>query len=256
MRYRIGKYLQFLTQATNHHGVHSPFVYNFITQCLYDSKKYAAYQDLKKYRTQLLKKKHSIQVVDFGAGSKIFKSNTRKIAAITKNAGASTKRMRLLYRISKYFNPSKSLELGTSLGLATVALAKPVIGTITSLEGCPETAAVAHKQLEYFLDSPVAIVTGNFNKTLDSLNGQKYDLIYFDGNHSKAATLTYFKKLLPTVHNDSVWIFDDIYWSSEMTEAWEAIKKHPQVQVTIDCFWLGFVFFRKEQRKEHFKIRL
>lgn len=29
-------YLQFLLKSTNQHGVHSPFVYNFVTKCLYN----------------------------------------------------------------------------------------------------------------------------------------------------------------------------------------------------------------------------
>ena len=62
--------------------------------------------------------------------------------------------------------------------------------------------------------------------------------------------------LLPTAHNDSLFIFDDIYWSKGMTEAWEIIKEHPQVTVTVDLFNWGLVFFRKEQAKEHFKIRV
>ena len=41
-----------------------------------------------------------------------------------------------------------------------------------------------------------------------------------------------------------------------MEEAWEQIKEHPKVRVTIDTFQWGFVFFREEQAKEHFTIRL
>ena len=36
----------------------------------------------------------------------------------------------------------------------------------------------------------------------------------------------------------------------------ELIKKHPKVTVTVDLFYFGIVFFRKEQAKEHFKIRV
>ena len=32
----IISYLKFLIRSTNQHGVHSPFVYNFITRCLYN----------------------------------------------------------------------------------------------------------------------------------------------------------------------------------------------------------------------------
>jgi len=41
-----------------------------------------------------------------------------------------------------------------------------------------------------------------------------------------------------------------------MTEAWEIIKKNPKVTVTIDTFQWGMVFFRREQEKEHFVIRV
>lgn len=33
------KYIYFLAKSTNQHGVHSPFVYDFITKCLYSRKK-------------------------------------------------------------------------------------------------------------------------------------------------------------------------------------------------------------------------
>ena len=72
----------------------------------------------------------------------------------------------------------------------------------------------------------------------------------------KKATLNYFKKLLPTAHNDSVFIFDDIHWSEGMQDAWEEIKKHPKVRVTIDTFQWGLVFFRQEQVKQDFIIRV
>ena len=88
------------------------------------------------------------------------------------------------------------------------------------------------------------------------LSTVNYQLIYFDGNHSKKATLDYFEILLPTITNETIWIFDDIHWSAEMEESWEIIKIHPKVSVTIDTFQWGLVFFRKEQEKEHFVIRI
>jgi hypothetical protein len=50
-------------------------------------------------------------------------------------------------------------------------------------------------------------------------------------------------------------IFDDIYWSKGMKQAWDLIKQHPQVTVTIDLFWIGLVFFRDGQKKEDFRIK-
>jgi predicted O-methyltransferase YrrM len=81
------------------------------------------------------------------------------------------------------------------------------------------------------------------------------DFVFVDGNHRKEATVNYFNWCLPKVHENTVLIFDDIYWSKGMNEAWDIIKSHPQVTVTIDLFWIGLVYFRKGQEKEDFKIK-
>ena len=257
MLFQIKSYLNFLWNSKNEHGVHSPFVFNLVTKCFYDKKNYAEYSILNNYRNSLLANKTSIEVTDFGSGSRVFKTNTRAINQIAKTAGISKKRAELLFRITHYFQPENILEIGTSLGLATSALS---LGNpkakITTLEGCPNTLAVAKKQFKKFnLDNLETVVT-EFSAYLKTVTENcDWKLIYFDGNHSKQATLEYFELLLPTITNETVWIFDDIHWSSAMEEAWIEIKKHPQVTVIIDTFHWGIVFFRVEQKKEHLVIR-
>lgn len=257
----IISYFKFLAQSTNQHGVHSPFVYNLVTKCFYDTIHYPEYKLLKQYRKLLLEDNSVISVTDFGAGSRVFKSNQRKISAIALNAGISKKRAELLFRIVRYFQPSNILEIGTSLGLATSALsAGNLDAKITTLEGCSKTQMAAKKafQKSNFSHQNIDFVTTEFSSYLSNLKTEtlNYELIYFDGNHSQKATLEYFELLLPTISNDSVWIFDDIHWSKDMEQAWETIKNHPQVTVTIDTFQWGLVFFRKEQAKEHFVVRV
>ncbi|BDU27594.1 class I SAM-dependent methyltransferase [Flavobacterium sp. GSB-24] len=258
MLFQIKSYLKFLWNSKNEHAVHSPFVFSLLTKCFYDKKQKPEYSILKKYRKSLFNNKSFIEVTDFGAGSKVFKSNKRQISKIAKTAGISPKRAELLFRISNYFQPKNILEIGTSLGLATSALAlgNPKSKVIT-IEGCPNTANIAKNQLNEFDCTNVENIISEFESFLISENLQSttYNLIYFDGNHSKKATLNYFELLLPTIDNDSVWIFDDIHWSPEMEETWEIIKNHPKVKVTIDTFQWGLVFFRREQEKEHFIIR-
>lgn len=267
MLFQIKSYFKFLWYSKNEHAVHSPFVYNLITKCFYDtaekpdpsgSEQANQYAILKEYRKSLLENKNTIEVTDFGAGSKVFKSNTRQISKIAKTAGISPKRAELLFRIVHYFQPETILELGTSLGLATSALA---LGNpeakITTLEGCPETANQCRLQLQKFNFNNVSLVLTEFRRYFNDcqLKTENCQLIYFDGNHSKTATLNYFELLLPTICNESVWIFDDIHWSKDMEEAWEIIQSHPKVTVTIDTFQWGIIFFRQEQAREHFVIR-
>ena len=257
MWYQIFEYIKFIFNSTNQHGVHSPFVFDLVTKCFYNKKKHNDYKLLKQYRKQLYKNDLIILVKDFGAGSRVFKSNARKISQVAKNAGITQKRAQLLYRLSKYFKPNSVLELGTSLGMATSALS---LGnpdaTITTIEGCPETASIAKQQFNDFNFNNINLIVNNFNDELETLQKQKFDLIYIDGNHQKEATLNYFNSLLETVNNNSLIILDDIHWSKGMTEAWETIKLNKKVTVTIDTFFWGFVFFRKEQVKQHFKVRL
>ncbi len=262
MLFQIKSYLQFLWHSKNEHAVHSPFVFNLLTKCFYDKKSKPEYAILKKYRNSLLANNNTIEVTDFGAGSKVFKSNTRVISKIAKTAGISPKRAELLFRITHYFQPDTILEIGTSLGLATSALSLGsrsvgIKAKIITLEGCPETAKQAQLQFQKFNFNTIRSEITEFSTYLQNctLNTEHFSLIYFDGNHSKKATLDYFDLLLPTITNETVWIFDDIHWSPEMEEAWEIIKKHPKVTVTIDTFQWGLVFFRREQPKEHFVIR-
>ena len=257
MWYLISSYFKFLFKSKNQHGIHSPFVYDLITKCFYDKNTYEVYSVLKNYRNQLIQNKESIVIKDYGAGSRVFNSNNRKISAIAKNAGITKKRQQLLYRLIAYFNPENILELGTSLGIATTALslANPLT-KVKTIEGCPNTSSVAQQYFEKFNLKNIKVYHSTFENYFNKDSSEKYDFVYIDGNHHKDHTLNYFNFLLNHISNDSILIFDDIYWSPEMTEAWNEIIQHPIVTVSIDTYYWGFVFFRKEQEKEHFTIRV
>ena len=289
--FQIIAYIKFLVNSSNQHGVHSPFVYNLISQCFYDELtnqkppnlikrlfrlrkenrplttpnnyrpeelKSEVYPLIKAYKKELLDNKDSINVTDFGAGSRVFKSNKREIAKIAKTAGITQKRAELLTRLIAYFNCNSVLELGTSLGIATAAMALKNPDTkITTIEGCPETANIAKLLFQKFELKNITSIVSDFSVFLRENNTLQYDLVYLDGNHQKEATLTYFNQLLVNTTAATVFIFDDIHWSKEMEEAWEIIKMNPKVTLTIDTFFWGFVFFRTENKhQEHFKIRL
>ena len=160
--------------------MHSPFVFDLVTKCFHDKTIYPEYEILKNYRNSLLENKNTIEVTDFGAGSRVFKSNTREVYKITKTAGITSKNAELLFRIVRYFKPQNVLEIGTSLGLATSALS---IGSsnaqITTLEGCPNTMNQAQAQFQKFKFKNVDFIyphsgikaLNNFN--LDIQAGQK-----------------------------------------------------------------------------------
>lgn len=152
-------YLKFLLKSTNHHGVHSPFVYDLVTKCFYDK-------------------------------------------TIPPTHASFSKLQRLFLRIRNYF-PVKSL---TDISRET---------------------------------------------PLDQSFSEPFDMVFF--SH---LTMQRFNQMLPTATNDSVWIFLGIHLNTENKRFWKDVKQHEQVTLTIDTFDLGLVFFRKEQQKEHFTIRV
>ncbi len=278
-------YLKFLWRSKNEHGVHSPFVYDLLKNCLYKKENKPAFKTIEAYRKAVLKDNREIEIKDFGAGSRVFKSNKRKVGDIAKNAGISLKRALLLNKLTSYLRVESALELGTSVGISSAAIATGNNLKLLTIEGCTETARIAEEYFKRFDLKNIRLVTGRFeevapkkapqppkgelksqtpnrqptteNQQPTTVNLQlTTDFVFFDGNHQKEATLKYFHQLLPLAHNKSVFIFDDIHWSSGMEEAWKEIREHPKTKVTIDSFYWGIVFFREEQEKEHFTIRL
>lgn len=255
------KFLNYYWTASNGkgHGIHSPFIFHFITRVLNDKTTYDAYDRVESLRRQLLTDKTTLTVEDFGAGSAANKSNRRTIASIAKHAAKPAKYGQLLFRMAKEYQPGTILELGTSLGISTsyLSLAKPGARLIT-LEGAPELANAAVQNFKTLQLNNISLVPGNFDETLPGVieRVSAIDLAFIDGNHRREPTERYFLQILSKTTNDSIIIFDDIHWSKEMEAAWETVKAHPAVRSSIDLFFIGIVFFREEFReKQHFKIR-
>lgn len=255
------KYLRYYCTAFNGkgHGMHSPFVFQFIIKILNDRKKYDSYETVENLRRQLLKDSRMFVVEDFGAGSAFLRKHQRSIKSIARNAAKSKKYGQLLYRIIKYYQPQTILELGTSLGITTsyLSLAKPDAKLIT-MEGAREIASVARQSFDKLSIKNVELIEGNFDLMLPGLLERTpvIDLAFIDGNHRQEPTERYFNQLLPKMHNESILVFDDIHWSREMEQVWKTIRDHPSVHCTIDLFFIGIVFFRDEFKgKQHFSIR-
>lgn len=249
-------YIKHYFRSIKLHGVHSPFVFELVTRCFYDKTPYLEYKMMDAYRKALRNDKRNIQVTDYGSGSRVFNSTTRSVSAIAGHAGIPKKKQYLLFRLARYLDFRKTLELGTSLGLGSAALGLHKSNRVVTVEGCAATAAVAQEYFDSFGFNNITLVQDTFAHFLKQPLPFQPDCVYFDGHHDQKHTLEYFYTLLPSAHNDTVFIFDDIYWSKGMTAAWKEIAAHPEVTVSIDTFWQGLVFFRKEQPKEHFSIRL
>jgi predicted O-methyltransferase YrrM len=249
----VRAYLRYRRNSVTKHGVHSPFVFDLVTKTLPNDDTDFSALPAEQWRAECLANAKTIDVRDLGTGQ----SGPRKISAIARRAAKSPKEGRLLYRITKRFQPQHILELGTSLGISAMYMRAGAPGAkLVTIEGCPETARTAREGMhKYGVAADVRV--GDFASTLAGVleDMRSVDLVYIDGNHRRQPTLEYFQLIRKYAHNETVFIFDDIHWSIEMEEAWKTICADADVHVSIDVFHFGLVFFRSQQVKEHFVLR-
>ncbi len=252
------RYIRYLFQSVNEHGVHSPFVYELCMNVIYVKADYYLYKHIEKRREELLDSDEKISFTDFGAGKTEANVSTKKIKDLARYSAKSAKYGQLLFRLVNHFQPKQVIELGTSLGLTTLYLASGNSQTqVLTIEGSETVVKIAKQNFEHLQLKNIIQVVGNFDEVLspELKRFQKVDVVFFDGNHRKEPTLAYFNLCLQKATENSVFIFDDIYWSDEMIQAWNEIKANNQVTVTVDLFFLGLVFFKRGQAKQHFVIR-
>lgn len=163
--YYLFQYLKHLLTATNQHGVHSPFVYEYLTNCLYKKTSYKASRS----ENVLLK-----SIPYFSA---------KRLRILSKNT-------RIENRIQKEFG-------------------------------------------------------------LKNVDESPFDLIYLDNPDSEI-----FSELEGRVHNDTMLLLGNIHRNKTSSNIWEELKQNAIITVSMDMFYCGALFFRKEQAKQHFKIQI
>jgi predicted O-methyltransferase YrrM len=231
-------------------------VYSLYENVIGTEQQYYFFLNAEILRNELLQTETKIEKIELGTGNK--KNKKIKISDIAKTALKSSKEAQLMFKLVNYFQPKNILEIGTSLGVTTsyIAAANSNANVVT-IEGCPNTLAVAKSNFEKLRIKNITTHCGNFDEILPTVLSkfQTLDFVFFDGNHRYQPTINYFNLCLEKVNENSVFVFDDIHWSAEMTKAWDEIKNHKQVTVTIDLFSVGLVFFRTQQAKQHFILK-
>lgn len=257
MFFRIIEYLKYLFNAKTAFGIHAPFAFDFYTKVIRSKNPLPeVFNEIENRRKLVLESNETIQVTDLGTGKRKNRDK-RQVSYIARRYANKAKDAYLLYRIVEFLKPNNILELGTSLGFTTMymAIAAPK-AQIYTIEGCPETANIARQNFK-LLDISLNSLIGNIDLILPELlkNGKIPEFIFFDANHTKEATLRYFNMCLPYVNERTVFVFDDIYWSAGMKQAWLIIISHPEISLSIDIFRFGIVFFKKNSLKQHFVLK-
>ncbi|MFA0960786.1 O-methyltransferase [Roseivirga sp. BDSF3-8] len=226
------------------HSLHSPLFFQFYNKVIRPKKVRPLPETVDSLIVQAKKDGRIINRNDLGAGSKAH-GNEVTVATLAKNSTSTRPVRQLLLNLTCWLNSDTILELGTSLGFSalTMASARPEANLFT-VEGCPQTAAIAQENFSKAAVSTIDLHVGNIDDILPDILDQagQIDLAYLDANHQYAPTLSYFDMIRPYLHSGSVVVIGDISWSKEMQRAWQEIKSRPEATATADLLDVGVVF--------------
>ncbi len=258
---QITEYIKhFIKAKRGGHGIHSPFVYDLSENVFYNKNSFYEFEHLQSIRNELEQNQSVIEINDLGAGSLILKDKKRSIQSIAKYGISSKKKAEFLFRLVNYLNCKNIIELGTSLGLTSLYLARAGKGVnLYTIEGDKNMHTLACELFKKNNVKNIKAICADFDTALPKLLNEIGDLsmLYIDGNHRKKTTIQYAHWAMEKSDNQTVIVLDDIYWNKEMKEAWNEIYLNKKVKLSIDCYHFGLLFFRDENKeKEHFRIWL
>lgn len=241
------------------HGVHSPFVYHIVRHVITGRHRDSTLRNAANaYRDKLLNDKTEVTVGSMGAI--VREPRRRAIREIARQTSISEKYGRLLARLAAEMKPRGILELGTSLGVsaAYMALACPE-SRLVSIEGLKPIADAAVRHLRSAGLVNVDVLCADIDRALpaaiEALPGSQVEMAFIDANHCYDATIRYFHALADNHAERCLLVFDDIFWSDDMTRAWREITEDPRVMTTIELPRMGLAFFRPGCPKEHYAVR-
>ena len=247
-----------MSRHSKGHGIHSPFVFSLIGNIFRNKIDPDIVSIVETTRKLLLSDRRSIKIVDLGSGGKRNKTILRQVSDIARKSPVPPKYGALLSNMAADFGGSHIIELGTSFGISTMYLAATCPDTtVSTIEGSPQIAGIARENFQAAGINNIKVYTGSFDEVLPSLveEGRTPGLVFIDGNHKKEPVLKYFGIIVEKIDDRSVVIIDDINYSPSMASAWEEIRNHEKVSVSIDINRMGIVFFRKGITHNHYQIR-
>jgi predicted O-methyltransferase YrrM len=245
----------FLLKSKGRHGIHSPFVFDFVDNCLTTKVDKNFLTSRKKWLQKVKNNREQFKINDLGAGSRQMGA-IRSVSDLARNASSKGLYGEILWKIAHHYKPTLLLELGTSIGTGSIHLksGNPA-GHLITVEGCDAILSRASQQFDDWNLSGITTICSPFDDFVKLPALGTYDLIFLDGNHSGKATMNYIDSLFEHTHSNTAFILDDIRWSEDMWDCWNYLVTDPRFHVTIDLGRMGILWRREEQTKEQFTIR-
>ncbi len=234
----------------------APFIYKLYTETIVGKTRKDKFKPYRQLRIALSKSDELIENINLGANSKVQNGEIQKLGKLVEYGTSADKKSQLLFRLAAYNNARTIVELGTSIGLNSCYLSDVSEAQVFTFEGSGVLAMKAQEVFSTFNKGNIHLIEGNIDTTLPQFltSTQSVDFAFIDANHKYAPTINYYHHLKSAAHGHSIFVFDDIYWSKEMTKAWCQIIAEPEVTISIDLFDLGIIFFLEDMPKQHYQL--
>lgn len=249
---RIGKwfdYLSYLLYSTNRHGVHSPFVYEFVDKVLYNSAS---------SKNEFLEYQRTLMVQSKSTGfDGVSLSEYVNIYTLPSKYCELLQRIVLFYDIKlvSEIGPSTGIEFNYLRYLIATDLA-PGLKLISTDKLEPYSSLFNKSQIEFNKVFPQkteheevlnneCLTSGDLTKKLLLFHRLDRDSDFWNSLESE----------LLDSNNQDFFVFTHPYYNGNSRLNWQRIINHPDFHVTIDCYYLGIAMKRTHQIKEHFQLR-
>jgi predicted O-methyltransferase YrrM len=255
----VWHFLLYQVKAKHHkgRGIHSPFVFELVSRVLSDQHNFPEYKFFQEVMHSLKQTKERVEMQDLGSRSMAFNSRKRTVSQLLSHSSIDRKTGEVLFRLCRYYTPDHIIELGTSIGMSTLYMAKgsPDSG-ITTIEGNTSLAAFAQNLFRKYGMKGIDVRHGFFDEVLPFIRegGNIPRLVFIDGSHTYAATMEYFHFFCDWI-DEGILLIHDIRWSHGMSKAWKEIRHHPKAIVTLDVFRMGIVILNQNITPGNFIVR-
>ena len=218
----------FSARSAAGYGVHSPYVFDFLTCVVRGTSDGHVIREVERLRHEMRADRRTLRITDLGVGSSGRTGQERSIHEIASTAPLPPRQAALLSRIAASMRSRNSgiiLELGTSLGISTLALALAAPERqVVTIEGCPELAGIARQNLLRHGAQNVEVINMEFSAALDHLKreGRNVSLAFIDGNHRGEALVEYARSIR-AAGEEMIIVADDVHLNRGMYAAWSSL---------------------------------
>ncbi len=231
-------------------GVHSPFAFDLITKVIEEKSYFYAYHDIRTTQEDFIKHPGKAVYTDRKG-----KQHAVSYASLFKQEAISSKKGKLLFRLTNFFKPKEIVQLGTSLGFSSLYLA--------AYSSDIQVNAIENNEslVPYIKDvikgnDRIVLHTGSYPTLIPEIMSkiEKVDFVFFNLEREYEVNLQLFSLCIEKAHENTVFVMNNIKKCNCTSKLWNEIIHNPKVSVTMDLYSMGIIFFNPKLHKRNYKV--